>query len=91
MRADGVIVKPDVPITPLDRMYVAEASHRGKSSFAMEAHSLGGRTRGADSPFIASTWTKDGSLRTAYVFAFSRSGLVHQKVSFSAKEPSGVS
>ena len=86
VRADGVIVKPDVPITPLDRMYVAEASHRGKSSFAMEAHSLGGRTRGADSPFIASTWTKDGSLRTAYVFAFSRSGLVHQKVSFSAKE-----
>ena len=86
VRTDGVIVKPDVPITPLDRMYVAEASQRGTSFAAMEAHSLGGRTRGADSPFIASTWTKDGSLRTAYVFAFSRSGLVHQKVSFSPQE-----
>jgi hypothetical protein len=86
VRADGVIVKPDVPITPLDSMYVAEASQRGKSSFAMEAHSLGGRTRGADSPFIASAWTQDGSLRTAYVFAFSRSGLVHQEVSFSPQE-----
>jgi hypothetical protein len=86
VRADGVIVKPDVPITPLDRMYVADARPRRSSSAVMAAHSLGGRTRGADSPFIGSTWTKDGSLRTAYVFAFSRSGKVHQMVRFSPEE-----
>ncbi len=86
VRADGVIVKPDVPITPLDRMYIADATPRRSRLGVMAARSLGGRTRGADSPFIGSAWTKDGWLRTAYVFAFSRSGQVHQAASFSPKE-----
>lgn len=77
VRADGVIVKPDVPITPLDRMYVAEAA---------AAPSAGSRMHGDEPPFIASTWTSDGSLRTAYVFAFSRSGRVYQTVRFSPEE-----
>lgn len=34
VRADGVIVKPDAPIVPLDRMYVADA---GTNSFPMLA------------------------------------------------------
>ncbi len=86
VRADGVIVKPDVPITPLDRMYVEDATPRHARLGAMAARSLGGRTRGADSPFIASTWTADDNVRTAYVFAFSRSGKVHQTVTFSPEE-----
>ncbi|HUZ46202.1 MAG TPA: hypothetical protein VMW54_06155 [Terriglobia bacterium] len=64
VRADGVIVKPDVPIMPLDRMYIADAG-------------------GSSSPFISSTWTEDGPVRTAYVFAFSRSANAGGTVSFS--------
>ena len=86
VRADGVIVKPDVPITPLDRMYLNDETHPNSSSGVMEAQSLGGKTSGANSPFIASTWTRDGAVRTAYVFAFSRSGKVHQSVRFSPQE-----
>jgi hypothetical protein len=86
VRADGVIVKPDVPITPLDRMYIEDASARKSSFAAMAPGSLGGTARGADSPFIASTWTWDGSVHTAYVFAFSRSGEVYQTVRFSPEE-----
>jgi hypothetical protein len=86
VRADGVIVKPDVPITPLDRMYVADANPRTRPFLSMAPENLAGRTRGADSPFIASTWTDDRSVRTAYVFSFSRSGMVHQTVRFSPEE-----
>lgn len=67
VRADGVIVKPDEPIMPLDQMYIADANH-------------------SKTPFIGSTWTDDGAVRTAYVFAFSRSGSVSQTVRFSPKE-----
>lgn len=86
VRADGVIVKPDVPITPLDRMYVADARGRRSRFGGMTARTLAGKSHGADSPFIASTWTQDGHVRTAYVFAFSRSGAVHQRVRFLPKE-----
>ena len=67
VRADGVIVKPDVPIMPLDRMYIADANH-------------------SNTPFIASTWTDDGPVRTAYVFAYSRSADANQTVRFSPRE-----
>ncbi len=83
VRADGVIVKPDVPITPLDRMYVEDANPRRPRFGGMAPQNP---ARGADSPFIASTYTEDGKLRTAYVFAFSRSGDAHQYVRFSAEE-----
>jgi hypothetical protein len=86
VRADGVIVKPDVPITPLDRMYINDANPRNTSVAEMAPDSLAGAARGADSPFLASTWTTDGAVRTAYVFAFSRSGMVHQTVRFAPAE-----
>jgi hypothetical protein len=76
VRADGVIVKPDVPIIPLDRMYIADAS----------TPSPGARRPRGPEPFIASAWTDDGAIRTAYVFAFSRSGRVYQPVRFSPAE-----
>jgi hypothetical protein len=78
VRGDGVIVKPDVPILPLDRMYVADAENKkvahGKSDDARIP------------PMTGSTWTSDGSLRTAYVFAFSRTGRVHEVVQFTPEE-----
>ncbi len=67
VRSDGVIVKPDVPIMPLDQMYIDDVAH-------------------ATSPFIADAWTDDGPVRTAYVFAYSRSGHVGQDVRFSPRE-----
>jgi hypothetical protein len=76
VRADGVIVKPDVPIIPLDRMYIADASAAAPSA----------RERRGLKPFLASAWTDDGSFRTAYVFAFSRSGAAYQTVRFSPSE-----
>ncbi len=66
-RADGVLVKPDVPIMPLDRMYIAGA-------------------KGSAAPFIADTWTRDGRVRTGYVFAFSHSSQAGQTVSFRPAE-----
>lgn len=82
VRADGVIVKPDVPIMPLDRMYVA-----GAEDTKMVAH--GKSSDPPIPPMIGSAWTNenaDGSLRTAYVFAFSRTGRVHETVHFTPKE-----
>lgn len=66
-RADGVLVKPDEPILPLDRMYIADARH-------------------SNSPFIANTWSDDGPIRTAYVFAFSRSADAGETVRFTPAE-----
>ncbi len=80
VRGDGVIVKPDVPLMPLDRMYVEDAERVAPAGVAFERPS-----RGA-TPFVASTWTDDGAIRTAYVFAFSRSPSVYQTVHFTPKE-----
>jgi hypothetical protein len=60
VRGDGVIVKPDVPLMPLDRMYIEDAERVAPAGVAFERPS-----RGA-TPFIASTWTGDGAIRTAY-------------------------
>lgn len=51
VRTDGVIVKPDTPLVPLDAMYLA-APHE---------------------PMLAAAHTDHGALRSAYVFAYSRS------------------
>ena len=84
VRGDGVIVKPDVPLMPLDRMYIEDAA-------AATPHAAGQGPRGekrsrGEAPFIASTWTEDGAIRTAYVFAFSRSSAVYQTVHFTPGE-----
>ncbi len=84
VRGDGVIVKPDVPLIPLDRMYIedaiAEAPRTPTQGF------MGEMPRHGETPFIASTWTDDGAIRTAYVFAFSRSPAVYQTVHFTPEE-----
>lgn len=80
VRADGVIVKPDVPLMPLDRMYVEDA--KAASLHAARHPSWGETPRRDEQPFVADTWTQDGSTRTAYVFAFSRSPAVYQTVRF---------
>jgi hypothetical protein len=61
VRLDGVIIKPDAPLLPIDAMYTSDA--------------LGMQTAdGSRSPppMIASAHTDHGALRTAYVFAYSR-------------------
>ncbi len=84
VRDDGVIVKPDVPLMPLDRMYVEDA--RAAAPRAATQGFQGEMPHRGQAPFIASTWTRDGAMRTAYVFAFSRSAAVYQTVQFTAKE-----
>jgi hypothetical protein len=84
VRSDGVIVKPDVPLIPLDRMYVDDAAFAAPG--AVKPGVDGEMPQRDETPFIASTWTDDGTIRTAYVFAFSRSGAAYQTVSFTPKE-----
>jgi hypothetical protein len=61
VRMDGVIVKPDAPLLPIDAMYTSDAS-------GMLA---AGESR-SPPPMIASAHTDHGAMRTAYVFAYSR-------------------
>src|ERR1700692_2432168 len=61
VRLDGVIVKPDAPLLPIDAMYTSDAS-------GMLA---AGESR-SPTPMIASAHTDHGAMRTAYVFAYSR-------------------
>lgn len=84
VRGDGVIVKPDVPLMPLDRMYIADAARLAPSPAAQGFQ--GETPRRGEEPFIASTWTDDGAIRTSYVFAFSRSPTVYQTVHFTPQE-----
>jgi hypothetical protein len=58
-RMDGVIVKPDAPLLPIDAMYVSDALSAADASRPVP-------------PMIASAHTDHGALRTAYVFAYSR-------------------
>lgn len=90
VRGDGVIVKPDVPLMPLDRMYVDDAALYSDAAQAAPTGGIGtfqGETphRG-EAPFVANTWSDDGAIRTAYVFAYSRSGTVYQTVHFTPQE-----
>jgi hypothetical protein len=61
VRSDGVIIKPDAPLLPIDGMYTSDAA-------AMRT------ADGASSlpPMIAAAHTDHGALRTAYVYAYSR-------------------
>jgi hypothetical protein len=61
VRLDGVIVKPDTPLLPIDAMYASDAS----AMLAADGSS-------SPQPMIASAHTDHGGLRTAYVFAYSR-------------------
>ena len=61
VRGDGVIVKPDAPIVPLDSSYIADAS-------AASAHTAPG-------PMVAATRTDHGGgMAGAYVVAYGRGG-----------------
>ncbi len=53
VRRDGVIVKPDAPIYPVDDSWLA-------------------RSKDQNAPVVASTYTDHGSVRTAYVFTYTR-------------------
>ena len=70
VRLDGVIVKPDAPLLPIDAMYASDAS----AMVAADGLS-------SPQPMIASTHTDHGAWRTAYVFAYSR-GSEDAKVAF---------
>ncbi len=67
VRTDGVIVKPDASIVPLDRTYIADAQNK-------------------PAPFMASTYTDCGGVKTVYVFAFNRSKTPEDKVQFTLGE-----
>jgi hypothetical protein len=70
VRLDGVIVKPDTPLLPIDATYVSDASGMPAAD--------GSRSL---LPMIASAHTDHGALRTAYVFAYGR-GSVAARASF---------
>jgi len=61
VRLDGVIIKPDAPLLPIDAMYASDALGIQATD---ESRS--------PPPMIASAHTDHGALRTAYVFAYSR-------------------
>ena len=67
VRADGVIVKPDVSIVPLDRSYIADAQH-------------------VPAPLIAGTCTRQGKIKTGYVFACNRSKTNSVEIRFASDE-----
>jgi hypothetical protein len=58
-RADGVLVKPDESLLPLDNVYVADAVSESGAD-------------GMKSPMVAWTYSDHGALRTVYVFAYDR-------------------
>ncbi|HSY96126.1 MAG TPA: hypothetical protein VK793_10940, partial [Steroidobacteraceae bacterium] len=61
VRLDGVIVKPDAPLLPIDAMYTSDA-----------AGMLAADVSRPPSPMIASAHTDHGVLRTTYVFVYGR-------------------
>jgi hypothetical protein len=70
VRLDGVIIKPDTPLLPLDEMYTLDAS-AGKLK--------------SPHPMLASAHTTHGTLGTAYVFAYSR-GSEDAKAAFTPQQ-----
>ncbi|HWF11932.1 MAG TPA: hypothetical protein VG297_25865 [Bryobacteraceae bacterium] len=58
VRSDGVIVKPDAPLTPLDSTIASDA----------QSHSISYTA----TPMIASTFTDFGGVRAQYIFAYTR-------------------
>jgi hypothetical protein len=70
VRADGVIIKPDVPCVPLDQCYLRDANKGPKPS----------------DPLLAWTCTDHHPLRTAYLFCYSRNSAIPTSASFSPSE-----
>jgi hypothetical protein len=58
VRPDGVIVKPDVPMVPMDSTYIADAQAQINSTVTP--------------PMLASTYTDHDGVKTFYVFGYSR-------------------
>jgi len=58
VRADGVIVKPDAPLTPIDSSYLGAAQAPDVNHIA--------------APQVASTYTDFGGLRAFYILAYSQ-------------------
>jgi hypothetical protein len=76
VRRDGVIVKPDVPLTPTDETYMAQAASGGNSSTA---------------PMAGVTYSDFGGARILYLFAYYRSGTKPFSVTPAKYGDSGVS
>jgi hypothetical protein len=74
VRLDGVIVKPDTPLLPIDAMYRSDALGM-----------LGAGELRSAPPMIAAAHTDHGASRTVYVFAYSR-GPVAAKAAFTAAQ-----
>ena len=70
VRSDGAIIKPDTTLLPIDAMYRADAL----AVLAADASS-------SLAPMIAAAHTDHGTLRTAYVLAYSR-GSARAKAAF---------
>jgi hypothetical protein len=62
VRLDGVIIKPDSPLLPIDAAYVADAMGTSASD-----------VMDSQTPMIAAAHTNHGGLRTSYVLAYARS------------------
>lgn len=62
VRPDGVIVKPDLPLLPVDAAYVADGLAAAAPNDA-----------DSQSPMVAAAHTQHGELQSAYVLAYSRS------------------
>ncbi len=58
VRTDGVIVKPDAPMVPMDSTYIADAQAQ--------------IVQGPAPPMVSFTYTDHAGLKTFYVFAYSR-------------------
>lgn len=70
IRSDGVIVKPDAPMVPMDSTYIADAQAELQSAPLP--------------PMLASSYSNHGGARVAYVFGYSRaSDGSAQNISFS--------
>jgi hypothetical protein len=73
IRNDGVIVKPDAPIVPMDSTYLADAQAQLQN--------------GPPPPMLASSYSNRGGASIAYVFGYSRAANGGpQNISFSAAD-----
>jgi hypothetical protein len=83
IRADGVILKPDMPMVPTDASFVAEAAAIERSG------SIGAETASLHPvlpPLVGHTYSDFGSSRMEYVFAYSRDQNMAMPVGFAPQE-----
>jgi hypothetical protein len=73
VRSDGVVVKPDAPMVPMDITYVADAQAEQQGA--------------GQPPMLASSYSNRGGSRVAYVFGYSRAASSGpQNISFAAAD-----